>query len=42
MLIEEGLVAGGYAIQGLLQICEKNKGSYTNVVGLSLVIFIKC
>ena len=38
MLIEEGLgKAGGYAIQGLAsKFVKKIKGSYTNVVGLSL------
>ena len=37
-LIEEGLgKAGGYAIQGLAaKFVKKIKGSYTNVVGLSL------
>ena len=38
MLIEEGIgKAGGYAIQGLAsKFIKKIKGSYTNVVGLSL------
>ncbi len=38
MLIEEGIgKAGGYAIQGLAsKFVKKIKGSYTNVVGLSL------
>ena len=37
-LIKEGLgKAGGYAIQGLAsKFIRKIKGSYTNVVGLSL------
>ena len=38
MLIEEGIgKAGGYAIQGFAsKFVKKIKGSYTNVVGLSL------
>ena len=38
MLIQEGLgKSGGYAIQGLAsKFVKKIKGSYTNVVGLSL------
>ena len=38
MLVQEGIgKAGGYAIQGLAsKFIKKIKGSYTNVVGLSL------
>ena len=38
ILLEEGVgKAGGYAIQGLAsKFVKKIKGSYTNVVGLSL------